>query len=586
MLSSAVLLGAMPLVSTLGFGWSQSNSNSKEIAITKRATNNTTPSAISIGPSQYWDGNDGPWSSFPIQIGTPAQDVRTMVSTNLNSVVTIGSGGCIPQYGSTCADNRGQLFLYNTSLTWVPNSRFDIGIEKNLGMDTTGDAGFDTVTAGWQGSGGPTINHNIVFAVNSATYWIGLFGLSPHPANFTTLVDPQPAFMSQLVNYNYIPSLSYGYTAGNQYRFNGIYGSLTLGGYDQNRFVSTPVTFPFYADISRELLVNVQAITTNYSSGTTNLLSGGSIPMFIDSSVSQIWLPESACTVFEEIFHLTWDDSSQLYLVNTSLHSTLLAANPTVTFTLGTSASGGSTVNITLPYAAFDLNVGFPIVANQSYYFPLKRATNVTQYTLGRTFLQEAYLITDYDRQNFTVAPCLWDAAKVNTVNIVTIHRNTGSSSSGLSGGAIAGIVIGVVVGGIAILGGIFFWLRRRRQSRLRLAELDPNSAAAASKDPHGSDPASPSEAKPFISAPIGGELGDGEIHELTNTARPAASEMDAKPDPAAFGYYSEMDSTGRKLSVPVVEVQGSTPIYEMAGSDVHEMAAREISLATGGEKR
>jgi hypothetical protein len=71
-------------------------------------------------------------------------------------------------------------------------------------------------------------------------------------------------------------------------------------------------------------------------------------------------------------------------------HSALLAANPSVTFVLADQESGGQTVSITLPYSAFDLMVEYPIVANPTYYFPLRKAENETQYTLGRTFLQEA----------------------------------------------------------------------------------------------------------------------------------------------------------------------------------------------------
>jgi len=43
-----------------------------------------------------------------------------------------------------------------------------------------------------------------------------------------------------------------------------------------------------------------------------------------------------------------------------------------------------------LPYAAFDLVADYPLVIDSSRYFPLMRAANESQYTLGRTFLQEA----------------------------------------------------------------------------------------------------------------------------------------------------------------------------------------------------
>jgi hypothetical protein len=76
--------------------------------------------------------------------------------------------------------------------------------------------------------------------------------------------------------------------------------------------------------------------------------------------------------------------------VNDTLHENLLSTNASFTFKIGNATDEGSTIDIALPYASFDLTVDYPIVSNQTRYFPLQRAANDTQYTLGRTFLQEA----------------------------------------------------------------------------------------------------------------------------------------------------------------------------------------------------
>lgn len=117
-----------------------------------------------------------------------------------------------------CENARGFLFNTNESLTWVPNSIFDLGLEMNLGLDTSANYGFDTVTLGWQGSGLPSVQHSTVASLASYNFWMGTFGLNPQPANFSTFNDPQPSFMTQLKNNNSIPSLAWAYTAGNQYR--------------------------------------------------------------------------------------------------------------------------------------------------------------------------------------------------------------------------------------------------------------------------------------------------------------------------------------------------------------------------------
>jgi hypothetical protein len=149
------------------------------------------------------------------------------------------------------------------------------------------------------------------------------------------------------------------------------------------------MSFGFGPDISRDLTVGLQAISTTINGQTHELLPNG-IYTFIDSPVPHIWLPLEACQQFEEAFGLAWDSAARLYLVNDTLHSDLLSSNASLRFQINNLTEGGSTIDITLPYTSLDLVVDYPIVSNRSRYFPIIRATNETQYTLGRTFLQEA----------------------------------------------------------------------------------------------------------------------------------------------------------------------------------------------------
>lgn len=198
--------------------------------------------------------------------------------------------------------------------------------------------------------------------------------------------------MWSLYNQSFIPSRSFGYTAGAPYQLKKVLGSLTLGGYDASRFTPNNMTFPFSQDDSRSLTVGLQAIeATNTLLGVASLLPVGILSL-IDSTVPEIWLPVSACTIFEKAFGLQFDPHTNRYLVNESIHSQLTSLNPVLTFRLGNAISGGESIDITLPYQAFDLQATYPIYPNATNYFPLRRAANDSQYTLGRTFLQEAYV--------------------------------------------------------------------------------------------------------------------------------------------------------------------------------------------------
>ena len=294
---------------------------------------------------------------------------------------------------SDCSQNRGLAFNPNTSSTWSLHGNYELSTEQNLNLSAGAIFGNDTLGLGIQGSGGPVLQDQVIGGFTDEDFYLGYFGVNSAVINFTN-AQSQPSYLTALKDQNLIPSVSFGYTAGNQYRLKQVLGSLTLGGYDAGRFTPNGMSFPFADDSSRSLMVGVQSISSTDQTGTNSVLlaSGDGFMAYVDSTVAQIWLPLEACQAFEKAFGIIFDETSQLYLVNGSLHNQLQAQNSSVTFELGAGTSGGKTINITLPYDSFDLLVEPPTpgVANNTRYFPLRRAANESQYTIGRTFLQEA----------------------------------------------------------------------------------------------------------------------------------------------------------------------------------------------------
>lgn len=104
----------------------------------------------------------------------------------------------------------------------------------------------------------------------------------------------------------------------------------------------------------------------------------------------------------------------------------------------------------------------------------------VIEYTLGRSFLQEAYLIADYDREQFSLSPCVWPATFTQT--LVTINRpsstdvkdvpspqpmpkgpdSSDTPMSGIVGGIVGGVIIIIILG---FLGFCFIWKPRHRKA-------------------------------------------------------------------------------------------------------------------------
>jgi hypothetical protein len=451
-----------------------------------------------VPPTQKFDGNDGSWSTFRVSVGTPGQDFRVLPSTKSGVTQLVVPEGC--QAGidpANCQQLRGAEifnsaqnigFQVNVSSSWSAIGQYDVDLEDALGYNAKGFFGFDKVSVGSAAdSKALSLDRQVVGGVGELDYFLGYLPLGQADSSFNSLSSSIDSFLYQLRNATKIPSLSYSYTAGAKYRLKSVFGNLILGGYDSTRFRpnTNAFSFTFSTDPSKLLTVGVDSImATNSLQGTFSLTSGAHFSV-IDSTVPHLWLPTAVCSQFERAFGLTYDPKTDLYLVNDTIHQQLVSRNPTLTFKLINSLEGSGTnyTNIQLPYAAFDLQASYPYYPNATNYFPIRRAANDTQYALGRTLLQEAYLIVDYERANFTIAQAVFPdplpAAKVITITS-KMDENTSpdSGSSGIGTGAIVGIAVGAaIIFFIAIFA--FFFVRRRRIKK-QSYELAGNSVSDA----------------------------------------------------------------------------------------------------------
>jgi hypothetical protein len=117
-----------------------------------------------------------------------------------------------------CENSRGLSYNNTASSTWRQRGFYQLWLEKWLGLDGNGFFGFDTVSLGLPGEKGPTVQNTIIGTLISANFWTGHLGLHVKPTNFSAFEDPVPSFITTLFQQRNIPSLSFGYTAGSQYR--------------------------------------------------------------------------------------------------------------------------------------------------------------------------------------------------------------------------------------------------------------------------------------------------------------------------------------------------------------------------------
>ncbi|KAF1977927.1 acid protease [Bimuria novae-zelandiae CBS 107.79] len=458
----------------------------------------TPPPPLAFSPSQEFIGADGQWSAFVIRVGTPAQNFRVLPSSKSSEIYVPIVDGCAPSRVNftDCGPQRGAYdfmgrqssgFLVNATESWRQIGLYEMDLWENLNFTANALYGLDTVGLMLQNSGGPVLSNQVIAAVANPTLWTGMLGLGAKPANFSEFDAPQPGLLSSLVTARKIPSRSYGYTAGAYYRRPQALASLTLGGYDQSKFEDNNVTFGFDPNDDKPTSLYVQSmVAQNAFNGSTNLLDLAHQPVYvtIDYTVPHLWLPESVCDLFASAFHLTYDNTTELYLVNATVHEKLQTLNPRVTIGFGKTADPAGRVNIVLPYAAFDLTATYPIYPTPTKYFPIRRAQNESMYTLGRTFLQEAYLKVDYERGNFSVHQALFPDtnAKQQIVAVLTPASEAqtttekgeqGAGKHGLSTGAIVGIVVGDIAA-VVLLVVLALWLFGVRRQREPLKPEEP----------------------------------------------------------------------------------------------------------------
>ena len=376
-------------------------------------TNHSRLTPISWSPSQFWyvviaqfpsnstfirtptyafvrDGIDGQWSSFGLRIGNAEQAVRVLPSTSGHTTCVVLSDAC-PPYPPTCSELRGGLVSLNKSASWHDLGTYTLVLDQNLETNATGKYGLDSLTLGLiDEAENPKVDSQIIAGIMTNRYYNGLVGLTDQPVGLSNFSHPYPSFLTSLKTAGMIPSLSWAYTAGAHYRLKGVFGSLTFGGMDRARYIPNDVSFNLASDVGRDLVVGLQSIKATYPNGSSYAFLPSPILTFIDSTHPFIYLPAEACQVFENELGLEWDQTKNLYLIDSKQRQQLLDSNPEFAFSLGNEKATTPRVDIRLPYASFDLSFSPPAFPNTTYYFPLRRATNESQFTLGRAFLQEA----------------------------------------------------------------------------------------------------------------------------------------------------------------------------------------------------
>ena len=169
---------------------------------------------------QFRDGNDGPWSTFTIGIGSPPQAIRVLPAAAQSVVTVIMAEDCTDTgYADgfhNCSDLRGGVFRSNESRSWKSNGVHDVEIAQDmgLGIKRTFMFGTDTVGLGVQPQASRMSNQTVAGMKGLTSSFTGAMGISPKAFNMTPDQAPVPTFFESLSSSTRIASGSWSYTAG------------------------------------------------------------------------------------------------------------------------------------------------------------------------------------------------------------------------------------------------------------------------------------------------------------------------------------------------------------------------------------
>ena len=168
--------------------------------------------------NKFRDGNDGPWSTFTIGVGSPPQAIRVLPAAAQSVVTVVMAEDCMGVTGGfqNCSDMRGGVFQPNKSRSWSSNGVHDVEIAQDmgLGIKRTFLFGTDTVGLGVQPQVSRMSNQTVAGMKGISSSFTGAMGISPKAFNMTPDQAPVPTFFESLSSSTRIASRSWSYTAG------------------------------------------------------------------------------------------------------------------------------------------------------------------------------------------------------------------------------------------------------------------------------------------------------------------------------------------------------------------------------------
>ena len=390
---------------------------------------------LQVPASNRLYGPDGPWQAVSVQLGTPPQKLdlfpagiyRSNVLTNqlCQDITSIpcGSGGLLDSshsrsigstsisYDDTDAPAQNPSGWTNSAMLLSYSNQVSIRDQLQIAGQTL--VNFDVVMY-------PNIS--MVYPDGNYPLQIGALSLGPSVNESFSKSTYIPPFNASLVpgylaSQNVIPSNSFGLHVGIAAVALKLELSLWLGGYDASR-IAGPVSSQSVATTS-EFVIDLLDIGIGVSNGGSpfsfssqyGLLSAGNssidkqgISINMNPSAPYLYLPSSTCAAIAKTLPVTYNAGKALYFWDvTDVQYAKIVNSPTFLSFIFRGSDGNVTINV--PFSLLNLTLQEPLVSTPTPYFPCQPPQapdlSTTYYSLGRTFLQAAFIGVAWDVQSY-----------------------------------------------------------------------------------------------------------------------------------------------------------------------------------------
>ena len=179
-----------------------------------------------------WAGNDGNWSTWPIQVGEPPQHFNVLPATSNGEtwLPLLEACSSSPSVALTnpniCGQSRGvgnfegaqsSGYQHNASGSWDNIGTYNLPVQAGLfNDDQAGLYGTDNI--GLHNSTGLlNLTAQSMAGIVTKDFWLGSFGIAKRAANFSTEKTIVPSLLEELKAQNLTPSASFGLDVGASY---------------------------------------------------------------------------------------------------------------------------------------------------------------------------------------------------------------------------------------------------------------------------------------------------------------------------------------------------------------------------------